>query len=177
VQRVALYIRVSTEKQKLHGLSVEAQTAALDAWAKSVGVAVAGHYVDAGISARKKADKRPALQRLLQDVREGRIDLIVFTKLDRWFRNVGEYYKVQEILDDHKVAWRAIHEDYETATAPEFGLQGLTWVHSFPFQRQNMYLRSFIIYHIYCQNKENPAGKCRRRECVQVGHKEGVIHA
>jgi len=115
--RAALYIRVSTEEQKLHGLSVEAQTAALDAWAKSAGVAVAGHYVDAGISARKKADKRPALQRLLQDVREGKIDLIVFTKLDRWFRNVGEYYKVQEILDDHKVAWRAIHEDYETATA------------------------------------------------------------
>lgn len=115
--RAALYIRVSTEEQKVHGLFVEAQTEALDAWAKSTGAAVVGHYVDPGISARKKADKRPALQRLLQDVREGKIDLVVFTKLDRWFRNVGEYYKVQEILDDHKVAWRAIHEDYETSTA------------------------------------------------------------
>lgn len=115
--RAALYIRVSTEEQKLHGLSVEAQTEALDAWAKSAGVAVAGHYIDPGISARKKADKRPALQRLLQDVREGKIDLIVFTKLDRWFRNVGEYYKVQEVLDNHKVAWKTIHEDYETSTA------------------------------------------------------------
>jgi len=117
MQRAALYIRVSTEEQKLHGLSVEAQTEALDAWVKTAGMAAAGHYVDAGISARKKADRRPALQRLLQDVQEGKIDLVVFTKLDRWFRNVGEYYKVQEILDDHKVAWRAIHEDYETATA------------------------------------------------------------
>lgn len=115
--RAALYIRVSTEEQKVHGLSVEAQTEALDAWAKSTGAAVVGHYVDPGISARKKADKRPALQQLLQDVRDGKIDLIVFTKLDRWFRNVGEYYKVQDILDEHKVAWRAIHEDYETSTA------------------------------------------------------------
>lgn len=78
---------------------------------------VVGHYADPGISARKKAAKRPGLQRMLEDVRAGKIDLIVFTKLDRWFRNVGEYYKVQEVLEQYHVDWKTIYEDYDTSTA------------------------------------------------------------
>lgn len=116
-KNAALYIRVSTEEQAVHGLSVEAQTEALNAWARRENVHVVGHYVDAGISARKKAAKRPELQRLLEDVRRGRIELIVFTKLDRWFRNIAEYYKVQEVLEQNHVDWLTIHEDYDTSTA------------------------------------------------------------
>lgn len=115
--RVALYIRVSTEEQAVHGLSIEAQTEALDAWSKANGHIIVDHYVDAGISARKKAMKRPGLQRLLDDIRAGKIDLVVFTKLDRWFRNIAEYYKVQEILEKYNVNWKTIHEDYDTLTA------------------------------------------------------------
>jgi len=117
MQRAALYIRVSTEEQALHGLSIEAQREALDAWAKANHALVVDHYIDAGISARKPADKRPELQRLLRDVRAEELDVIAFTKLDRWFRNVSEYYKVQDILDAHHVNWKTIHEDYETVTA------------------------------------------------------------
>lgn len=113
--RVALYARVSSEEQVRHGLSIEAQLAALDEWAKDK--TVIDHYVDLGISARKPASKRPELQRLLRDVEAGKIDLIAFCKLDRWFRSVKEYYKVDEILEKHHVAWKAINEDYETQTA------------------------------------------------------------
>ena len=42
---------------------------------------------------------------------------MAFTKLDRWTRNIREYYKAEDILEAHGVAWRAIHEDYETETA------------------------------------------------------------
>lgn len=117
MQRVALYIRVSTDEQKIHGLSLETQQASLDEWAKREQVEVVGRYADPGISARKKAAKRPGLQRMLGDVRAGKIDLIVFTKLDRWFRNVGEYYKVQEVLEQYHVDWKTIYEDYDTSTA------------------------------------------------------------
>ena len=113
--RVALYSRVSTSEQVEHGLSVEAQTHALDEWAK--GQTVVDHYIDLGISARSPASKRPALQRMLNDCEAGKIDLIVFTKLDRFFRNVKEYYKVEDVLERNHVSWRAIHEDYETETA------------------------------------------------------------
>jgi site-specific DNA recombinase len=44
-----------------------------------------------------------------------KIDLIVFTKLDRWFRNISEYYKVQEVLEARHVNWKTIHEDYDTS--------------------------------------------------------------
>lgn len=117
MNRVFLYVRVSTEEQAIHGLSIEAQQTALEAWARAGEYKVIGTYVDAGISARKPASKRPALQRLLNDVRAGKGDMVVFTKLDRWFRSVGQYYQVQDVLDAHNVSWRAIHEDYETATA------------------------------------------------------------
>lgn len=117
MKRVFLYIRVSTEEQAMHGLSIEAQTAALEEWAKANGHKVVGIYTDAGISARKPASKRPALQRLLADVQAGKGELIVFTKLDRWFRNIAEYYKVQEILERNHVDWRTIQEDYDTSTA------------------------------------------------------------
>lgn len=98
----------------MHGLSIEAQLAALREWAGDQSV---GEYIDAGASARIPIKKRPELQRLLRDVEQGKIDLIAFVKLDRWTRNIREYYKAQDILDAHSVAWRAIHEDYETQTA------------------------------------------------------------
>lgn len=116
MERAALYIRVSSEEQAIHGLSIEAQRRSLDAWAKGR-VKIVDHYLDAGISARKPAAKRPELQRLLKDVRSGLVDVIVFTKLDRWFRNIAEYYKVQEVLEKHHVNWRTIQEDYDTSTA------------------------------------------------------------
>lgn len=117
MKSVFLYVRVSTEEQAIHGLSIEAQTSALEEWARKAGNKVVGIYTDAGISARKPASKRPALQQLLSDVCAGKGDLVAFTKLDRWFRNIAEYYKVQEVLEKHHVDWKTIQEDYDTTTA------------------------------------------------------------
>lgn len=117
MKKVFLYVRVSTEEQAIHGLSIEAQTAALQEWAKANHHKVVGVYTDAGISARKPASKRPELQRLLKDIKAEKGDLVVFTKLDRWFRNIAEYYKVQEVLEKYQVNWKTIHEDYDTSTA------------------------------------------------------------
>lgn len=115
--RVALYVRVSTEEQAVHGLSVDDQKESLKKWAEENKHKVVDYYVDAGVSGRKSVSKRPELQRLLSDVEAGKIDLVAFTKLDRWFRNIGEFYKAQEVLDTHGVVWQATYEDYETATA------------------------------------------------------------
>ena len=115
--RTALYIRVSTEEQALHGLSLEAQDATLTDYAKRNDLIIVDRYIDEGITARKKMTKRKALMRLLEDVKAGKIDLIIFTKLDRWFRNVGEYHKMQEILEDNKVNWKTALENYDTSTA------------------------------------------------------------
>jgi len=116
VLRVACYERVSTEEQT-KGLSIDAQTAALESWVHDHGHVMIGHYTDAGVSGGKPIEKRPAMWRLLHDVQAGQVDLILFTKLDRWFRSLKNYYKAQEILDGVHCAWQAIQEDYETLTA------------------------------------------------------------
>lgn len=117
MKRAALYVRVSTEEQARQGLSVENQIEALQDYCIDEGYAVAGLYNDAGISARKRYTRRPALLRLLEDCKNKKVDIVLFTKLDRWFRSVGDYYEVQRVLDDCKVPWRAIWEDYETETS------------------------------------------------------------
>lgn len=115
--RVALYIRVSTEEQALHGYSLQAQEDDLLKFAEEKGYKVSGIYRDEGFSARKPALKRKVMQELLEDVRAGKIDRILFIKLDRWFRNVREYHQVQAILDKNNVTWQATMEDYNTTTA------------------------------------------------------------
>ena len=115
--RIALYARVSTEEQARHGISIDAQLAALRKWAEENNHAVVGEYIDNGVSARKSPSKRPALQILLSDIPNKKTELIAFTKLDRWTRNVKGYYQIQDVLDKHNVAWIAIQEDYETITA------------------------------------------------------------
>lgn len=117
MKRAALYVRVSTQEQKNSGLSVDSQIDALEKYCEEQGYTVAGIYNDAGISARKKYTKRPALLQLLEDCKQCKIDIILFTRLDRWFRAVAGYYEVQSVLDACKVPWRAIWEDYETETS------------------------------------------------------------
>ena len=115
--RCAIYIRVSTEEQRINGLSIETQRDALTDYANKNNLEIVDYYIDAGLTARKRLSHRKELQRLLRDVEAGAIDLIIFTKLDRWFRNIADYYKVQEVLNANKVNWKTIFEDYDTATA------------------------------------------------------------
>lgn len=105
IKRCAIYIRVSTAEQRIEGWSLDAQRAALMALAKSKGWKVVGVYADEGKSARKRLKDRKAIHRLLEDVKAGEIDVILFKELDRWFRSVSDFYKVQDVLDSYRVEW------------------------------------------------------------------------
>ena len=115
--RAALYIRVSHDEQVLHGLSLESQKEALTAYAKAHNMQIIDVYADEGITARKALNKRLQFQRLLRDVQAGKIDLILVTKLDRWFRNIKDYHNTQEILEKHNCNWRTIYESYDTSNS------------------------------------------------------------
>lgn len=117
IKRAALYARVSTEEQAMHGVSLDAQKERLLQYARENSLTVVGLYVDEGISARKRYTRRPEFMRMLDDVKAKKIDVVLFIKLDRWFRNIGDYYEVQAILDKYKVQWVATEEDYDTTTA------------------------------------------------------------
>ncbi len=115
--RCALYDRVSTDLQVRDGLSLDAQRETLTNYAKAHGYEIAGYYSDEGITARKKMQNRKELLRLLDDVKADKIDLILVTKLDRWFRNIKDYHNTQAILEQHNCNWKTIFEEYDTSTA------------------------------------------------------------
>lgn len=123
IERIACYIRVSTQEQKLHGLSLDAQRDALRRYAEKHGLNIIEWYEDEGISGRKLIRRRPALQRMLNDAKAGKFDRIIFIKLDRYFRSVAEYYECQKILEANKVTWTATEEKYDLTTA-----NGRYWV-------------------------------------------------
>ena len=117
ILRAGLYERVSTDEQAKYGYSIKTQIDALEEYCEKNKMKIVDHYTDDGVSGGKAAFRRPEMSRLLDDVKEKKIDMVLFTRLDRWFRNVQEYFKVQEILDAHGVEWKAIWEDYDTTTA------------------------------------------------------------
>lgn len=115
--RVALYVRVSGQEQAIKGLSLEAQQEDLQEYCRERGWIVAGVYIDAAKTARKRLGKRTNFLRMLEDVKRDKVDLILFTRLDRWFRSVADYYKVMEVLEAHNCGWKTTQEQYDTSTA------------------------------------------------------------
>ena len=115
--RCAIYDRVSHELQVEKGLSLDTQKEMLTSYAKEQGYEIVDYYQDEGISARKTMKNRKELLRLLEDVKADKIDIILVTKLDRWFRSVKDYHNTQAILDAHHCAWKTILEDYDTTTS------------------------------------------------------------
>lgn len=119
MKRVALYMRVSTDRQAQEGDSIAAQRDALHKYVDARDdLAVGGEYIDDGVSGTKYT-QRDELQRMLADVTERKIDLILFTKLDRFYRSVKHYSATQELLDKYNVPWRAIWEPMYDTTTPQ----------------------------------------------------------
>lgn len=114
--RVVKYIRCSHEGQVLHGDTLEAQDTLLNEFIETNHMVLVDTFVDEALTARKRYTKRKEFVRLLDGVRTHAFDMILFTKLDRWFRNIGDYHKIQEILDANSVQWKAITESYDTTT-------------------------------------------------------------
>lgn len=119
MKKTAIYIRVSSDKQAQEGDSIAAQRQALTKYVDDrPDLVLAGEYIDDGISGTKYS-QRDELQRLLEDVKAGKVDHIAFTKIDRWFRSVRHYTATQEILDRHGVSWTAIWEPIYDTTTPQ----------------------------------------------------------
>ena len=108
VLRVAYYIRVSTAEQVSKENSLPAQKAALDAWTEKSGAKCVGIYADEGKTAAKQIRKRKAIHQMLQDIRDDKIDLVIFTRFDRFTRNPEEYFKMMETFNEKGVQWKAI---------------------------------------------------------------------
>ena len=152
MKKTAIYIRVSSDRQAQQGDSIPAQ---LDALRKYVAdhqdMILSGEYIDEGISGQKYR-QRDELQRLLDDIRGGKIDLIIFTKLDRWFRSVRHYTATQEVLDKYGVSWLAIWEPIYDTTTPSGRLivNQMMSIAQFEAENTGQRIRQVFDYKVKC---------------------------
>jgi DNA invertase Pin-like site-specific DNA recombinase len=118
--RCAIYTRVSTD----HGLdqefnSLDAQYDAASAYIKSQAHAgwtlIRSRYDDGGYSGG--STDRPDLQRLLDDIRARKIDVIVVYKVDRLTRSLADFAKLVELFDTHGVSFVSVTQQFNTTTS------------------------------------------------------------
>jgi site-specific DNA recombinase len=118
--RCAVYTRKSTEEgldQEFN--SLDAQREACAAFiASQVGLGwklVPDRYDDGGISGGTM--ERPALQRLLQDIRDRKIDVVVVYKIDRLTRSLADFAKIVEVFDAAGASFVSVTQQFNTTTS------------------------------------------------------------
>jgi len=120
LRRCAIYTRVSTEyglEQEFN--SLDNQREASEAYIKSQAhegwKLIRDHYDDGGFSGGSM--ERPALKKLLDDVRARRIDVIVVYKVDRLTRSLADFAKLVELFDEHEVSFISVTQSFNTTTS------------------------------------------------------------
>ena len=118
--RCAIYTRVSTDQGLEQDFnSLDAQYDASQAYILSQAHAgwtlVRSKYDDGGFSGGNT--DRPALQRLLEDLRAGKVDIIVVYKVDRLTRSLADFAKLVELFDRHGMSFVSVTQQFNTTTS------------------------------------------------------------
>ena len=114
--RTVAYLRVSTDKQADHGVSMEAQRAKVEAYATLYDLELVAIIEDAGASA--KSLNRPGMDRALAMLRKGEAEALLVGKLDRLTRSVRDLGDlVDTYFADGKRALLSVHDQIDTRSA------------------------------------------------------------
>ena len=118
--RCAIYTRKSSEEGLEQDFnSLHAQREASEAYIASQKhegwIALPTSYDDGGFSGG--TIERPGLQRLLQDIENGEIDVIVVYKVDRLTRALSDFAKIVEIFDRQEVSFVSVTQQFNTTTS------------------------------------------------------------
>jgi DNA invertase Pin-like site-specific DNA recombinase len=120
IRRCAVYTRKSTEEGLDQAFnSLDAQREACEAYIKSQAhegwKPVKAAYDDGGFSGGNM--DRPALQRLMADLKQGLVDVIVVYKVDRLTRSLADFAKIVETLDGHGASFVSVTQQFNTTTS------------------------------------------------------------
>ena len=111
-----IYMRVSTEDQAREGFSLPEQKERLEAYCKFNGYKIVEYYTDAGISA-KTGNHRPEYDRMLEDGKQGKINMIIALKLDRITRSTRDWETLMDYLEKYNINIAFVNDDINTTTA------------------------------------------------------------
>jgi site-specific DNA recombinase len=120
LSRCAIYTRKSTEHNlDLAFTSLDAQREACEAYIMSQAGEgwrlVGGRYDDGAFSGASL--ERPALLRLLADVRARRVDIVVVYKVDRLTRSLADFAKLIELFETHSVSFVSVTQSFNTRSS------------------------------------------------------------
>ena len=118
--RCAIYTRVSTDQgleQEFN--SLDAQREAAEAYIKSQAhegwICLKDQYDDGGYSGGSM--ERPALQKLLDVIRQKKLDVIVVYKVDRLTRSLADFAKLVELFDGSEVSFVSVTQSFNTTSS------------------------------------------------------------
>lgn len=112
----AIYIRVSTEEQANEGFSINAQKEKLRKYAEINDWNIVGYYLDDGISGKNIKD-RPAVQRLINDVKEGKVKNVLIYKLDRLTRSMKDLLYLIDLFEEYNCTFNSQTEKIDSSNA------------------------------------------------------------
>src|SRR5262245_63607836 len=118
--RCAIYTRKSSDEgleQEFN--SLDAQREACEAYVTSqrhaVWIALPDMYDDGGLSGGTM--ERPALQRLLSDIKASKVQIVVVYKVDRLTRSLADFAKIVDVLDAHDASFVSVTQQFNTTTS------------------------------------------------------------
>ncbi|MDD4000801.1 MAG: recombinase family protein [Bacilli bacterium] len=113
--RAGIYVRVSTDEQRDNGYSIDNQIRNLEEYCHKNNYEIIGLYNDAGHSGKNLF--RPAMQKMLEDIKNGKIDKLVAIKVDRLTRNGYDGYWLLNYCEQYNVKIELSLEPYDVSTA------------------------------------------------------------
>ncbi len=119
--KIGLYIRVSTEEQAGNPEgSIKSQECRLREFVKHKNSfenfgEIIDLYCDAGISA--KDTNRPAFQKMMEDIKDQKIDMILITELSRLTRSIKDFAVLVEMLEEMDCKIHSLKDNFDTSTA------------------------------------------------------------
>ena len=112
---VGIYTRVSTQEQAKEGYSLGEQEERLRDFCKARGWTVGKVYTDGGFSGGNM--KRPALQEMIRDVKQKKIELVLVYKLDRLSRSQKDTLElIEDVFLEHTVDFVSMNENFDTSS-------------------------------------------------------------
>lgn len=143
--RAALYIRVSSEEisedaryDDTRHWDVENQKNDLKQFCRKQGYILDNHHIykDIGYSGFSSVEERPALKRLLEDMKKQKFDVMIVYKIDRLARNLKLLLKIFEDLKKYKITFKSITESFDMSSA--FGESTLQMIGMFAQLERNI---------------------------------------
>ena len=115
INKVALYVRVSTTSQLEEGYSIEEQKAKLESYCDIKDWHIYKVYTDGGFSG--STTERPALEQLIKDAQNKLFDTVLVYKLDRLSRSQKDtLYLIEDIFLKNNIEFVSLLENFDTST-------------------------------------------------------------